>query len=218
MPKSRNTAKNNLTLRETNACRRRPSKNRSSIRVKRSIAIVGGVFVIAVIALMLSLRPAGRRICPMHYKDEVFRIANEYELDPCLVFAVIKVESDFVPDAVSRAGAQGLMQLMPDTADWVAWRQGRVHDCGRILEPAYNIDMGCYLLEYLLEYYDGNLDYALAAYNAGKGAVDGWLENSEYFDGKTLRIPYEETDNYVKKVNLAYKIYKELYNEETTGK
>ena len=214
--RKRPNAKSSCFAAKTKRCNER--NKRSTVGFKRRIAFIGGALIIALIAVILLMRPVGRKVYPIHYAEEVFHYATEYELDPCLVFAVIKVESDFTPNAVSRAGAQGLMQIMPDTADWIAWRQGREHDGRRILEPEYNIDMGCYLLSYLMEYYGGNIDYALAAYNAGKGAVDGWLESSEYFDGSKLRIPYEETDNYVKKVNFAYKSYKELYHEEFCDK
>lgn len=153
-----------------------------------------------------------RKIFPLKYGVEVSNAAKEYDLDRWLVYAVIKVESDFVPDAKSSAGAIGLMQIMPVTGEWIAWRKDESCRQECFTEPAYNVDMGCYLLSYLLEYYDNNIDYAVAAYNAGSGRVDEWLENPEYFDGKTLKIPYPETANYVAKVKYAYEKYKDLYD------
>ena len=153
-----------------------------------------------------------RRIFPLKYGVEVAQAAKTYDLDRWLVYAVIKVESDFVPDAQSHAGATGLMQIMPETGEWVMWRKGEEYDSSRITEPGYNIEIGCYLLSYLLERYDGNLDFAIAAYNAGSGKVDEWLNSPEYYDGETLKIPYAETSNYVAKVKYSYEKYKKLYD------
>ena len=151
---------------------------------------------------------------PLKYEREVFASAQKHGIEAQLVFSVILVESHFTPDAVSHSGAQGLMQIMPETAEWIAWRQDMKYDKSRVFEPAYNIDMGCYLLAYLMDYYNGNAEFALAAYNAGKNAVDGWIADETHSDGKQLTIPYPETRNYVKKVLNAYKKYGELYDEK----
>lgn len=180
------------------------------IRTKRIVYALFALF--GVVIVMLLVHPVYKYFFPLKYGVEVQAAAKEYELDPWFVYAVIKTESDFVPDVVSRSGAQGLMQIMPDTADWIAWRQGREHDEEKIFVPSYNIDMGCYLLSYLMEYYNGNIEFVAAAYNAGNGAVDSWLSNPEYYDGETLSIPYNETKNYVAKVKYAYEKYKNLYD------
>ncbi len=151
---------------------------------------------------------------PMEYEAEVRRACEKYDLDPCLVFAVIRTESFFTPDAVSGAGAQGLMQIMPETGEWIAWRQGKEYDESRIFEPDYNIDLGCWLLSFLLEKYNGDVELAAAAYNAGHSAVNRWLDDPKYYDGKNLTIPYEETENYVKKVKDAYEKYQFLRESE----
>ena len=136
---------------------------------------------------------------PMEYEAEVRRACEKYDLDPCLV---------------SGAGAQGLMQIMPETGEWIAWRQGKEYDESRIFEPDYNIDLGCWLLSFLLEKYNGDVELAAAAYNAGHSAVNRWLDDPKYYDGKNLTIPYEETENYVKKVKDAYEKYQFLRESE----
>ena len=169
------------------------------------------VFLAAVIAFAASRiypKLKGRYTYPRAFESEVLSVCDELSLDPDLVLAVIRTESGFRENAVSRVGAKGLMQIMPDTADWVAGRLGFEHDEKRIFEPEYNIRIGCYLLSYLLDRYDGELTFALAAYNAGHSRVDSWLENDELFDGEKLNIPITETKNYVEKVLDAYEKYK----------
>jgi hypothetical protein len=112
--------------------------------------------------------------------------AERHNVDPALVRAVIETESNWNPGAVSRKGAMGLMQLVPTTAQ----RFG----ANDLFNPKQNVDAGVHYLKTLLERYNGNLDLALAAYNAGEGAVD-----------RAHGIPqYRETRNYVHKVQDAY--------------
>lgn len=101
--------------------------------------------------------------------------AGEYELDPHLVNAVIWVESRFVPDAKSPAGARGLMQLMPATATGLAKQLGERRP--RSYDPAFNVRAGSYYLRRLIDRFDGDLELALASYNAGAGNVNKWVES-----------------------------------------
>ena len=143
---------------------------------------------------------------PYPYRKEI----EAGSCDPLLTIAVIRAESGFRANAVSGAGAVGLMQLMPETAEYVRAMHGYAK--GELTDPAYNILLGSAYLSYLLGKYR-DIDTALAAYNAGEGNVFLWLKNSDYSDdGITLKaIPFPETAGYVEKINETFKIYKKLY-------
>lgn len=143
---------------------------------------------------------------PVAYSSYITKYAAKNDLDPYLVIAVIKQESNFVADARSKY-AGGLMQLTQVTADEYADKLGMVSY--NYMDPETNIRIGCYVLSTLIDKYD-NVDTALAAYNAGVGNVDSWLKNPDYSsDGETLyNIPFSETRHYVKKVNQYMEIYK----------
>lgn len=179
--------------------------HRTKILIRRAAALL------ALVLFSCALFPAcGGPKYVKKYEDEVLAAAEKYGLEPALVFAVIRTESSFDPNAVSPAGAKGLMQIMQTTGEWVCLRMGDEFDESRIFEPEYNIGLGCHLLRYLLDKYDGELRFALAAYNAGSGRVDSWLADPAYYDGQELSIPFDETRNYVKKVLTAYEKYKEM--------
>ncbi len=146
---------------------------------------------------------------PLKHYDVIKKYAEEYSLDPALVCAVIRTESNFRENAESKKGARGLMQLMPDTIDWAAAKiPVKNFSYADIEKPDVNIRIGCYLLNYLNESL-GNEKLAIAAYNAGIGNVNKWLSNSQYsHDGEKLHsIPYKETEEYVKKVELYKNVY-----------
>lgn len=143
---------------------------------------------------------------PVSYSGYITKYASKNDLDPYLVIALIKQESNFVADARSKY-AGGLMQLTEVTATEYAAKLGL--KSYNYMDPETNIQIGCYVLSSLIERY-GNVDTALAAYNAGVGNVDEWLKNPDYsHDGKTLcGIPFSETRHYVRKVNQYTEIYK----------
>ena len=122
---------------------------------------------------------------------------SAYAVEPALIKAVIHAESSFDPEAISRVGALGLMQLMPNTA--AQYMNGNLHD------PEHNIDVGTQHLKYLIKRYPGNLDFALAAYNAGEGAV-------KRYKGVP---PFKETVDYLKKVKSLLKKYRGLTVERS---
>jgi len=147
---------------------------------------------------------------PLKYKNIVQKYADEYGVEKALVFSIIRAESSFDPKAVSPSGAIGLMQLMPATALMLACDLGiDGFTADMLYQPEINIKMGiCYFSRMLSKFQTPQT--ALAAYNAGVGNVSGWLLKPQYSkDGKTLdNIPFQETSDYIKKINKNYKIYK----------
>lgn len=165
--------------------------------------------IIAAIGIISGYHTGIKSGYPVAYSEYITRYSKQNNLDTCLVMAVIKVESNYIPEARSDY-AYGLMQLTKETAEWNARKMGlEDYDWH---EPETNIRIGCYYLRYLINKY-GDTDTALAAYNAGGGNVDSWLSSREYSDdGKTLKlIPFTETRNYVRKVNNNWNSYKKLY-------
>lgn len=150
---------------------------------------------------------------PLEYTDLVNKAAKDYNLQPALIYGVIHTESRFDPKAGSSVGALGLMQIMPETFDWLQEKRGEAgkYTTEDLYTPSVNIDYGSYLLRYFLDYY-GNEKCAVAAYNAGF-EVSNWLEDPNCSpDGMTLDvIPYPETSEYVVKVENAKQKYIELY-------
>ncbi|MGI6264855.1 MAG: lytic transglycosylase domain-containing protein [Acutalibacteraceae bacterium] len=152
---------------------------------------------------------------PLPYRDEVETWAAEYEVAPSLVYAVMATESSFDPEAVSVAGAIGLMQLTPDTFHWARMRMGTLDEdlsVDDLFDPAVNIRYGTYVLRLLRDDFESTATL-LAAYNAGRTTAMRWLDDERYSsDGVTLRdIPIAETRQYVLKVLQAQETYQELY-------
>ncbi len=153
---------------------------------------------------------------PIRYSDYVESYAKQNNIDKYLVYAVIKTESGFDPEAVSNVGARGLMQIMEDTFDWIKYRlDDDETEYSDMFEAEANIRYGCYLLGYLYEEF-GNIDATMAAYHAGRGRVNEWLSDSRYSsDGIHLdKIPVSDTAHYVDKINKAMDIYIRLYDNE----
>ena len=151
----------------------------------------------------------------VRYRDLIEYYAAVYQLDPAYVAAIIKRESDYDPRAVSRVGAKGLMQFMPDTFDWVAPNCGiSKKNQDAVYEPENAIKMGCYLLNYICRKMGTDDPILVAcAYHAGWGNVQGWVQKYST-DGKTLtlsQIPKEDTRYYAGKVLNAYAIYQQHY-------
>ncbi|MBQ3230281.1 MAG: lytic transglycosylase domain-containing protein [Clostridia bacterium] len=182
--------------------------------MKRKTTVIISLAVIAVFALLsfFVVNSLKKSFYPREYQETVARYSAEFNVPEPLIYAIIKCESDFRPEVVSSAGATGLMQLMPETFDWLAGLCGDGEPIGEITDPDANIKYGTFYLSYLYERFE-NWDTVLAAYNAGHGRVANWLKDSRYSEnGVTLKnIPISETENYVNKVNKSQEQYQKLY-------
>lgn len=172
------------------------------------------IWLIVVIVLFVGVKYSIKKyIYPYKYSEIVNKCSYKYDLDPYLVLAVIKTESNFNESAESSKGAKGLMQIMDSTGEWIAGKLGVDNFSPNMLsEPEINIEFGCWYLNNLLNEFD-DLSLALAAYNGGSGNVTKWLNDPEYSsDGESLTyIPFKETKKYVDKVSTRYNVYKFLY-------
>lgn len=151
---------------------------------------------------------AMKLLYPIRYEEFVEKYSAEYDVDPNLIYAIIRTESSFDPDAVSSANAEGLTQITPETFEWLRTKLGEEDGKLSLFDPETSIKYGTFFISYLLDEF-GETDTALAAYHAGRGKINEWLGNPEISpDGKTLAdIPIPETAHYVKKVNKAYSVY-----------
>lgn len=152
---------------------------------------------------------------PLTYEETVNHAAEEYDIPPSLVYAVIHTESHFRPSVSSQAGAVGLMQVTDDTYRWALQRANAqdTYDPNALLDPDTNIRIGSYILHLLREDFT-ETESVLAAYNAGQGKVHQWLSDPAYSaDGVTLQhIPYTETADYIDRVLSAQERYQTIYN------
>ena len=169
------------------------------------------IFAVLVLVFRFVLIP---QLFPRQYGELVEQYAEKYNLEPSLVYGVIFTESKFRADAVSAKNAKGLMQITDGTGEWAA-QSLKVEDYKKdsLFEPEKNIEIGCWYLNKLINQFQEPVETALAAYNAGSGNVARWLADSEYSDDKkTLKkIPYPETEKYIKKVLMIQKLYQMLY-------
>ncbi len=151
---------------------------------------------------------------PLLHPTEVKKYCAEYSLEPSLVYAIIKTESNFSPEVESHVGARGLMQLMPETIDWAVENIPiKPFSYADINKPDMNIHIGCWVLRFLLDAFDNDEALSIAAYNAGIGTVNTWLADETVSrDGENLHnIPYGETRLYVRKVFLYKAVYDILF-------
>jgi len=158
-----------------------------------------------------------RIIYPISYNELIKQYSLQYQIDPYLVLAIIQAESNFKSNSVSAKGALGLMQIMPATANWIIQKNGYPLITLEFMnEPEVNLALGTWYINQLLTCFEGNEVETIAAYNAGPGKVEEWLEN-KVWDGKieTLRnIPYTETKEYVKRVLYYRDKFRLLYPSE----
>ncbi|MBQ3409068.1 MAG: lytic transglycosylase domain-containing protein [Clostridia bacterium] len=161
-----------------------------------------------------------KKMYPKTYAEFVVKYAEEYGVDPLLIFAVIKAESNFNKNVVSNSNAKGIMQLMDTTAEEVASNimAEENFESDMLFDAETNIKIGTKYLSELLNKY-GNYYIAVAAYNAGIGTVDKWIQTGIIKpDGSNIeQIPYKETNNYVRKIIRDYGIYENLYGSKSNG-
>jgi soluble lytic murein transglycosylase len=204
----------------------RTSTGRRSPRARRGVgrrrlALLATVVLSAVVATAVLSPWADKAVkevtLPLRHDDVIRQQAADKQLDASLIAGVIYVESRF-RDQTSHAGAKGLMQLMPATANYIAVKSGGTEFVqGDLADPQINISYGSWYLRYLQEKYHGNVVLTLAAYNAGEGKVDGWWREAAA-GGERFRvadhIPFRETREYVSKVLEARRAYRREYARE----
>ena len=162
------------------------------------------IFCLAIVILICFFVVFNFIVTPRKYKNYIIEFAGQYSIEPALVYAIIRVESNFDKNATSSAGAMGLMQIIPSTAKWIAEELRLDYSSLNMYNPETNIQFGCFYLNYLFERFD-NMGAVICAYNAGETVVKSWLDESGNIDES--KISYPETKNYYKRVLSYYNIY-----------
>ena len=151
---------------------------------------------------------------PRPYWDALRRYSEENGLDPYLVASLIRQESEFNPGAISHANAYGLMQLLPRTGKGEAKKEGLQHySTDSLLDPTINIELGTRYFRQMVDHFGGQVEYALAAYNAGSERVEDWRASGNYRDAEEFveSIPFTETREYVQAIVRNVEVYKRVY-------
>lgn len=187
------------------------------MKVVKFIGKVLGFIVLAIgifFAIVYGLIAYQTSRTQISYQDQIYEYSEKYNVDPLLTASIIKVESDFDNKAQSHQGAHGLMQLLEDTAKHSADVVGIDYYPEKLNDVDYNLDLGVGYFDYLYRYYN-NRDLALAAYNGGVGNVDSWIKEGtlDKDNPDPLNIPFEETRQYVTKVNANYEVMKKFYKD-----
>lgn len=182
------------------------------------------ITLLLAIVLMINTNLLWTWMYPIAFEQEVAEAAEQYQIDPYIILAVIRAESNFNPNRSSSKGAVGLMQIMPDTAKWIKeHRYGPdAPNLNRLRYPKDNIHLGTWYLAALYKEFHQNWISTLAAYNAGPGNVNKWIK--EGWDPKVESIgsiPYGETRHYVQRVLYYAKkyrwIYPDIFKQESRG-
>ncbi|MHB9146423.1 MAG: lytic transglycosylase domain-containing protein [Symbiobacteriia bacterium] len=179
--------------------------------------VTRGLAALAVLLLLglTAARVLAFRFYPYHYRLDISRRAAEYQFDPLFLAAVVRTESKFNPQAVSRSGARGLMQVMPETGRWAAGELGiEPFDAELLYHPPTNLWIGSWYLDSLRQDFRGDIVLALAAYNGGRRNVAEWLATAQW-NGEHQnidQIPFRETREFIQRVMTAYDRYVWLYD------
>lgn len=185
------------------------------MKKKTKILIVISLIILIILFGILKIQNfILKKIYKTNYSEYVYKYSGENNIDPLLTFAIIKAESNFNRNIKSKSGAIGLMQLMESTALEEAEEVNQeIVVTESLYNPEINIKIGTKYYAKLIKKYNNNMLLALAAYNAGIGNVDKWIQEGIIKeDGSDIEnIPFKETNNYVRKIVRDYKIYKQLY-------
>ena len=198
----------------------RTGSQASAVKRRRWLRAGGVLVVLGTVAVIVALGPLGEAVreitLPLRHDDIIRQQARDKDLDPALIAAVIYEESKF-RDQTSHAGARGLMQITPQTAEYIARKSGGTRfEQGDLGTPQINIAYGSFYLRYLLDRYDGNYELAVAAYNAGETNVDRWIRGAGGADGFDAAddVPFAETRSYVANVLERREEYRDHYADE----
>ncbi len=189
-------------------------KRRSNAAVVLSACVAAALLVVVAVVWAKVWSPKKQKIVyPLLYREELLAASAEFDIDPCMLAALVYTESSFQADAVSHVGAIGLMQIMPETGQWLSGKieLSKEYETQDLYDPATNLRLGCWYVRFLLDRYDGQWQEALTAYIAGQGQVDKWLKDPALSsDGKTLGvIPGQDVKEYAAKVLNYHENYKE---------
>ncbi len=185
-------------------------------KIYKTISIIVAVLILLIV--LFKVLNIGNvvlsKIYPKKYQEYVEKYAKEYNVDPLLIFSIIKAESNFDKDAKSSSKAKGLMQIMDSTAIEIANKMDEPIVDETLFDPEKNIMIGTKYYSELLNLYNGNMLLALTAYNAGIGNVTNWIKSGiiDEYGSNIENIPYKETNMYVRKIIRNYKIYQQLEN------
>lgn len=189
-------------------------KGKKLIVLLLCIALTAGVFYI----LPMGLKQLEKSMYPTSYSDLVEQYAEQNQMDPLLVYSVIRTESGFDPNATSGVEARGLMQITEETFHWIKSKIAKDEDIDfdDLYDPKTNIRFGTYYFSRCLSRYENHVGTAAAAYHSGWGTVDKLLKDPKYSDdGKTLHTyPYEQMGRYVQKIDRAYMKYQKYYSND----
>ena len=189
-------------------------KRKTTYSGKQSVLALLCIVLLVVVCWKFSSGDIYRLRYPLSYEAIVEKYALNWEVDKYLVYSIIRAESFYDEDAVSSKGACGLMQITPDTGEWIAEKL-ELQDFSQedLFDPEKNIMMGVWYFKYLLDRFDGDVKVAITAYNAGPTNASKWLQRDDLsLDGKTLsEIPFEETRKYEQKIMNAYEMYRKIY-------
>ncbi|GAB1401843.1 hypothetical protein MASR1M68_07540 [Elusimicrobiota bacterium] len=174
-----------------------------NIKKYKILLILAGIFLIGVLYVFIHINNTWK------YSEFINKYSVQYKVDPVLIKAIIKAESNFVSNAVSTKGAIGLMQIMPSTGKQIAqYLQIKNFKEEMLYNPEINIMFGIWYYKILHTMFNGNSNLVLASYNAGLGNVSQWRQTNPIVEYDSEQMPFNETKKYVKKIDKIYAMLK----------